>query len=48
MAPSGGAFALSVHRNETSIEVFHRFQISQNTSPVGLQLIAEPRQRTSF
>ena len=45
---TGAAFALTVpwnevSRNETVIEVFHRFQVSQNTQlSVGLQLIANP------
>ncbi|TSA32972.1 MAG: hypothetical protein D4R65_08575 [Verrucomicrobiaceae bacterium] len=45
---TGAAFALSVprseaSRNETVLEVFHRFQVSQNTQlSVGLQLIANP------
>jgi carbohydrate-selective porin OprB len=45
---TGAAFALTVPRNDTSrnetvLEVFHRFQVSQNTQlSVGLQLIANP------
>lgn len=45
---TGAAFALTVPRNEASrneavLEVFHRFQVSQNTQlSVGLQLIANP------
>ncbi|MEI6493229.1 MAG: carbohydrate porin [Verrucomicrobiota bacterium] len=45
---TGAAFALAVPRNEASrnetvLEVFHRFQVSQNTQlSVGLQLIANP------
>lgn len=45
---TGAAFALTVPRNEVSrnetvLEVFHRFQVSQNTQiSVGLQLIANP------
>jgi porin len=45
---TGAAFALTVpwnevSRNETVLEVFHRFQVSKNTQlSVGLQLIANP------
>ena len=45
---TGAAFSLAVprseaSRNETVLEVFHRFQVSQNTQlSVGLQLIANP------
>jgi hypothetical protein len=45
---TGAAFALTVprsdaSRNETVLEVFHRFQVSQNTQlSVGIQLIANP------
>ena len=45
---TGAAFALTVprrnsSRNETVLEIFHRFQVSQNTQlSVGLQLIANP------
>jgi carbohydrate-selective porin OprB len=45
---TGAAFALTIprsdaSRNETALEVFHRFQVTQNMQiSVGLQLIANP------